>query len=132
MKYVKGTTFTTPMEQLNHGKIRLTMNDGFAETPWIGSAPESPDEVVLLNHALIFSPFESWGMILPKGSSNMEEIRKSEQITLHPEAFDKYIEEGIINAEGTPLIDYAEKIAVYRGSDDEETEEEASPLKVVR
>lgn len=119
MKYVKGNfkgnIDPAKDENTKHGKVRLTMPDGFSETPWVVERKDEPDHVVLVNHALIFMPFHSWGMIIPKGKSNMAEIRKSEVITLHPEAFDTYVEEGIIDTEGNPLgDDLHEKLDSYR------------------
>lgn len=114
MKYIKGE-FNGKLDDLKNGKISLRMNDGFAESPWVGTSDNEPKKCVLLNHALVFMPFESWGMILPKASTLVcDEIRDKEEITLHPEAFDGYVERGIIDKEGNPLQNAEERTAAYR------------------
>lgn len=99
MKYIKGNQIGE-IESYQQGKISLTDGMDFRESPWIGRIPDSR-EVVLLNHAVAFAPFESWGAIIPNGGSfNFLEMLNSKTLTLHPEAWDEYIKHGIIDSEG--------------------------------
>lgn len=119
MKYIRGE-FHTPIESLIHGKTGLTMPDGFSENLWIGRSVDMRDanKVVLLNNALIFLPFPSWGMILSQGG-DMSNIRAKEEITLHPEAFDNMVQRGDISEAGEVLLaDYEEMLKVYRSTED--------------
>jgi hypothetical protein len=99
MKYIKGKQ-TSSSETYKKSKMRLTDGDDFSENIWVGIIPDS-NEVMLLNHALAFYPFESWGAILPNSSSfNFLETLEKQELTLHPEAWDALIERKIINEEG--------------------------------
>ena len=99
MKYIKGNQIGK-IDDFPKGKIRLTDGDDFTETPWVGKIPNS-QEVVLLNHALAFTPHESWGAILPdRGRLNFLEMLESQELTLHPEAWEAYIEYEIIDMDG--------------------------------
>lgn len=107
MKYIKGNQ-TYSIKSCKQGKIRLVDNDGFAETPWIAEDPNGKDSV-LLNHALAFTPHESWGAVLPaRGSFNFIEMLEKQELTLHPEAWASYIENKIIDAEGNYIKKHTE------------------------
>lgn len=99
MKYIKGNQ-TYKLEDCKQIKIRLIDNDGFAESPW-AARYENLNESVLQNHAIAFIPHESWGAVLPTtGNFNFLEMLKSKKLTLHPEAWDAYIKEGVISEKG--------------------------------
>lgn len=122
MKYIKGTfagsiDYDTDKATIL-GKQRLTMPDGFSENLWVGKRTENPDTVVLLNDALIFMPFHSWGAIIGKGQNDMSELRKKEVIELHPEAFDAYLKQGVINEQGEIINDpnFTIKLEAYRNA----------------
>lgn len=104
MKYVKAEV-DYKIEDQPKGKIVLKDNEDFRESPWIAK-PKDQNHVVLLNHALLFLPFNSWGVILPTTSSEFDvtDLQEKQELLLHPEAFDAYLENGVIDAEGNYLI----------------------------
>ena len=122
MKYVKGTqTFpldaddkTVPTWKVN---IQYT-SGGRLETEGIW-VKQGDGEVVLLNHALAFYPFPSWGTVIPSKSNPKDTTDARERIditslrgtspdetilTLHPEAWDQYIDQGVMDADGNFII----------------------------
>jgi hypothetical protein len=101
MKYIKGNQIGS-IESYVQGRITLRDGMGFNEDPWIGKIPNT-DTAVLLNHALAFTPHESWGAIVPNHSFNFLEMLAKQELTLHPEAWDIYIKENIIDEEGNHL-----------------------------
>lgn len=104
MKYIKAQV-DYKIEEQPHSKITLIDAEDFRESPWIAK-PKDQDHVVLLNHALLFLPFSSWGVILPTTGSefNVAELQEKRELLLHPDAFDTYLEKGVIDAEGNYLI----------------------------
>lgn len=112
MIYIRGTQEYKLRDGIL-GKISLTDDDGFTETPWIKRF-EGIDEVVLVNEALAFVPYPSWGAILPNVHKfNFLAMLETEQLTLHPEAFDQYVKAGSIDEQGNyllPIGAYGEEI----------------------
>lgn len=120
MKYKKGDQ-TSKMESLPEVKFNLVA-DGDSEGIWAGQAE---DHVVLLNHALCFFPFPSWGVVLSSGNPagnlrekiDVTELRgespDNTTLTLHPDAWAQYLEHGIIDEEGnlTPKFEENEEAA---------------------
>lgn len=118
MKYIKSTqAYSISYEDKTAPtcKVNLICN-GDTEGIWV---KQGDGEITLLNHALAFYPFPSWGAIIPstrdaKDTSDIREridvteLRGSTPadtiITLHPEAWDQYIERGLIDAEGNLII----------------------------
>ena len=99
MKYKKAN-LTSKSETYKRSKMLLTDGEDFTENIWVGIIPDS-NEVMLLNHALGFYPFESWGAILPyKNPFNFIETAEKQELTLHPEAWDALLERKIINEKG--------------------------------
>lgn len=114
MKYTKGNqTFHLDADDdtVPTWKVNLQCA-GESEGIWV---KQGEGEVVLLNHALAFFPFPSWGTVIPSTSNpkNTSDIRERIDITslrgnspdetilmLHPEAWDQYIEQGIIDKDG--------------------------------
>jgi len=98
MKYIKGTqTYKLARRPLT--KLSLTDGMDFTETPWAKTAPDG-SHFVLQNHALAFTPHESWGAIIPTQRFNFLAMLKAQELTLHPEAWKVYIKEKIIDAKG--------------------------------
>lgn len=114
MKYIKGTqTYPLSYEDKTAPtwKVNLVCN-GDAEGIWV---KQGDKEVVLLNHALAFYPFPSWGVVIPSTRDDKDTSQNRERIdittlrgdspadtvlTLHPEAWDQYIEHGQIDTDG--------------------------------
>jgi len=118
MKYVKGTqTYSLDLDNKTAPTTKANIIcDGEVEGIWI---KQGDGEVVLLNHALAFYPFPSWGTIIPSTRDTKDKSDKRERIditalrgyspadtvlTLHPEAWDQYIEQGTMDAEGNFII----------------------------
>lgn len=101
MKYIRGVSDST-IEELPKCKLRLTDGDEFTETPWGARLPDG-EGIVLLNHALAFTPWPSWGAIMPSTSFNFLEMHGKQELTLHPEAFDYYLKEKWIAEDGEGL-----------------------------
>jgi hypothetical protein len=101
MKYIKGDQIGA-IDSYIVSKISLSDGEGFSEYLWIGLIPNT-DQAVLKNHALAFTPHESWGAIVPARSFNFLEMLKKQELTLHPSAWDKYIENDIIDSEGNHI-----------------------------
>ena len=103
-KYRKGNQ-TDKLEDLPTIKIRLN-RDGEGEHPW---AKQGADYVVLQNNALHFLPFNSWGAVLPsknppgdmRETIDISHLKPDDELELHPEAWDSYLENGVIEADGT-------------------------------
>lgn len=99
MRYIKGTqTYSLDDKKCKLVKVSLTDGKGFTETPWAMKFQGS-DHCVLQNHALAFTPHPSWGAIIP-GNFNFLEMLEKQELTLHPEAWDAYLEKKIIDANG--------------------------------
>jgi len=101
MKYVKGTSEQS-LESMPMAKIRLFDNEDFSETPW-AKRMENNEGFVLQNHALAFTPWPSWGAIMPSSSFNFIEMVEKQELTLHPEAYDYYLKEKWIDEDGNGL-----------------------------
>jgi hypothetical protein len=99
MKYIKGEQ-SYKIESCKQGKIRMHDGKGFAETLWIAEDPNGKDSI-LINHAVAFTPHVSWGAVIPaRGSFNFLEMLNKQELVLHPEAFDQYVKQGIIDDAG--------------------------------
>ena len=86
--------------------IKLRLEDGyeFSENPW-GKRFENSNEVVLQNHALAFTPFHSWGVVIPSaGTFNFIDILEKGELVLHPEAWDSYIIGKVIDKHGNYIF----------------------------
>ena len=75
-------------------------------------------EMALMNDAVSFDPFPTWGMIFPWSTDFSVEAIKSvapndSEFVLHPEIWDKYAEEGYFDADGRLSEKYKEE---HRGS----------------
>jgi hypothetical protein len=114
MKYIKGNQ-SYKLDDCKLIKLRLKDDEDFVETPWakqFGSEKES----VLQNHALAFTPFHSWGAVLPTtGTFNFIETLEKQELVLHPEAWESYIENKVIDEEGN---------YIYNPEDEEDDEDE--------
>ena len=104
MRYLKSEN-TTPLNQMELGKVRLTVNGQDTENIWI---KRDSDKCYLQNHALNLYPYPSWGLELPYSSNiDIAELRGETPedgiLVLHPEAFsniEKYLdEEGVFDYE---------------------------------
>lgn len=103
IKYMKVADATESLENLEFGKVLLTTSDDGGEKPWVKVMTDGRQ--VLQNHALCFNPFPSWGMILPGGyEHNVDHIRESREIPLHPEAYQFYLDEKLIDDEGNFIV----------------------------
>lgn len=121
VKYIRGTQ-TSKIEEGVQGKMRLHINDEDPENIWIRTCE---DGIVIQNHAFNLYPFSSWGAIVPK-DGNLISIRESMEITLHPEAYDEYLKQGIIDAEGNFILPKQEEddtVVGDNGSDPEQSGE---------
>ena len=98
MKYIKGDQ-TEPIESYKQSRISLTDGIDFRETPWVGLIPNT-NKAVLLNHALAFTPHESWGAVIPSRGFNFLDMLEKQELTLHPEAWETYLERKIIDEDG--------------------------------
>lgn len=109
MKYTKGNQ-TSKLNDLELCKLKL-VRKGRSEGIWIR---QGDGEVILQNHSLAFLPYPSWGVVLTSKYTRATEISKREEIditdilnnedviiTLHPEAWDSYIEKKYITEDGT-------------------------------
>jgi hypothetical protein len=108
LKYRKGNQ-TDKLEDLPTLKVRM-VRDGDGEGPWV---KQGADYVVLQNHAVCFLPFHSWGTVFPSNNPpgenretiDISHLQPDDGLELHPEAWDSYLENGIIEADGTFIPD---------------------------
>lgn len=98
MKYIKGNQ-TWKIEDANRVKMRFQDDDDFVETPWGAKSPDGK-EYALLNHALAFTPALSWGAIFNTTNVSFIPILDKQELILHPEAYDYYKKEGVIDTDG--------------------------------
>lgn len=98
MKYIKGDR-TYKLDDCKFIKLRLTDGNDFSETPW-GKQYKDESTAVLMNHALAFTPHPSWGAIVPVGTFNFLTMLNKKELTLHPEAWESYLKEGVIDEQG--------------------------------
>ena len=116
MKYVKGDQ-EYKLDSKEMIKVNL-VHDGEIEGIW---ARQADDHIVLQNASLAFYPLPSWGAVFPSTPDHESEYRKKIDVTsirgdsplgtvleLHPEAWDKYIAQNMINEEGQLLDDDGE------------------------
>lgn len=110
MKYIKGTqTYKLGEDDAEITKVGLMCN-GDGEGIWV---EQHDNEVVLQNHSLaMYGP--SWGAVIPSTRkkddmfSMREEIdvtalSEEKELTLHPSAWDTYLEKGLIDADGNHI-----------------------------
>jgi hypothetical protein len=115
MKYIKGNqTYPLSAEDATvpTWKCRLVCGGADGEGIWV---KQGEKEVVLLNDSLHFYPFRTWGAVFPSRSHPKDTSEERETIdvasirgetpedcviTLHPEAWDQYLERGIIDEDG--------------------------------
>jgi len=117
MKYIRGDQ-TYKLGDLPTLKINLVA-DGESEGIWVKQAEK---EVILQNHAVGFYPIQSWGVVLPSTNPSGEQREKIDvtemrgegpkdlELTLHPEAWDQYLEHNTIDEEGRPLDEEGNRI----------------------
>ena len=118
MKYIKGTQTSllvypdTSDEDMKYEekrrtvKLRLTDKEGYAETPWarwLIDKDRNDEGYALLNHAMAFTPYPSWGAIIPSRNFMFVDMLQKQELTLHPEAFDYYFEQKWIDKDGNAL-----------------------------
>ncbi|CCH01926.1 hypothetical protein FAES_3920 [Fibrella aestuarina BUZ 2] len=101
LRYRQATYATYPLEDQPLGKIRLTCGEGPGEGIWV-ARPAGADHVVLQNDALNFYPNKSIGVILPTTGNNYDATNLLNEgvLDLHPEAWQQYLEHGLIDASG--------------------------------
>ena len=110
MKYTKGDakfSLDEDKREFDYVKVRIQLdNEQFGvggETPWAFKCKKTGN-LFLANHAVALMPFPSWGMSIPSSSVNQEQADELyENRVLHPEAFEAYIENKVIDAEGNFL-----------------------------
>lgn len=107
MKYIKGTqTYKLDADDVELTQISLVC-DGIREGLWV---EQHENEIVLQNHWL-YLDVPTWGVVIPsarkKGDpSELREVVEAtslvekQELTLHPEAWDKYLKEGSIDEDG--------------------------------
>ncbi|KKN28800.1 hypothetical protein LCGC14_0850400 [marine sediment metagenome] len=103
LQYRKGPQ-QEKLDDLPTHKIDLVMN-GDTEGIWV---KQGTDYVVLQNAALHFHPFPSWGVVFssknPPGDRretvDVSHLAPQDGLELHPEAWETYVERGVIDAEG--------------------------------
>lgn len=119
MKYIKGEQ-TYPIsagdDTTPTWKCRLVCDGTDGEGIWV---KQGEKEIVLLNDSLHFLPFRTWGAVFPSNSHPKDTNQERETIdvakfrgetpddaviTLHPEAWDSYIEHGVIDTDGNFII----------------------------
>ena len=104
MKYTKSNHTFKLLEEGDTVKIRLTDNDGFSERPWAKTSNvEGEQGYILLNHALAFTPWPSWGAVMPFSNFNFKEMLEKQELSLHPDAYQHYLSEKWIDEEGNGL-----------------------------
>jgi len=114
MKYIKGPQ-NYSLESLETCKCNVVCS-GNSEGIWVKQAD---GEVILQNHSLAFYPFPTWGLVLPSKSHTKDTSNTRERIdvtalrgdspdktvlTIHPEAWESYLKEGVIDEEGNFII----------------------------
>lgn len=103
MKYTKGNqSFNLDTKDCTYIKTRF--NDGTGgETPWAFKS-NSTQELFNANQVLHLLPFPSWGCKIPASNMGKSEIEDlSDERELHPDAWDEYIKNKIIDKEGNFL-----------------------------
>ena len=101
MKYIKGSQ-DYKIWQVN-AKRRFDWEwETHSETVWI-YRHKNWDEI-LLNNCLMFAPHNSWWAIIPKEVATLTDVLNLEELTFHPEAWEMYLEEGIINEAGEVIV----------------------------
>lgn len=98
MKYIKGKQ-TWSIGDAPNVKMRLTDDIDFTETPWGVTSPDGK-EFALVNNALAFTPYFSWGAIFNSTSFNFLSILEAKELTLHPTAYDYAFDQGAIDENG--------------------------------
>jgi len=99
MKYIKGNQETI-LTLLPLIKISLVDSQGDVERIW---AREGEGDVYLANRSISF-PHPTWGVVFPYSGEVIhlpEEF--PEVLTLHPDAWEEYLKNGIIDKEGNFL-----------------------------
>lgn len=100
IRYKKAEGIVKSSQELFDGnKSKMGLSDGEPPNENIWIAKIDNNRAMLLNHALAFYPFPTWGAIVPL-NGNIKSIKESYLIELHQDAWDKYFEEGVINEEG--------------------------------
>ena len=102
VKYIR-SAHTDPLKDGTMGKMRLVVNGEDPENIWV---KRFNGYSVLQNHAINLFPFESWGAIIPSvnGEFDLNGIRESMVLELHPEAYDEYVKQSIIQPDGTFIV----------------------------
>lgn len=98
---------TWKLDEAEQDKVRMTTNHEVGgESIWV---VKHGNEMALRNHALAFYPFPSWGAVFPyQREIDVTDVRGKKPsdtvLTLHPEAWDKLVEAGAIDAEGNFIL----------------------------
>lgn len=107
--YKKGTAAFSIKEGL---MAKMCLFDGDDEqTPirehiFVKRDPRGEDpQVVLINHAVNLQPWPSWGALLDKYKNeyDLAALLETGCITLHPQAWETYLSQGIIDEQGVFL-----------------------------
>ena len=110
MKYTKGKQKYS-LDDCDMIKVRVVA-DGDGEIPW-AKKHKGADHFVLMNDAISFYPCRSWGAVFYSSDKEVDvtEIRGESpadlELELHPEAWDQYIENGLIDSDGNIILEEA-------------------------
>jgi hypothetical protein len=99
MRYIKGSQETV-LKDLPIIKVKMVDPQGEVESIW---AREGKCEIYLGNHSVSFS-CPTWGVAFPYSGEDilLPEVFP-EVLTLHPDAWEEYLKNGIIDKEGNLL-----------------------------
>lgn len=103
MKYVMAENMPNDIPDQDGHTIQLTIDGITVEE--IFAINVNAENQMLVNHAVAFHPFPSWGMILPVGNSiEVKDYQQKLTIPLHPEAYADYVAEEIIDEDGKIIM----------------------------
>lgn len=105
LTYRKVESFDEKASELRNGKVGLDPDGDMRENIWVGYSENHPDDMVLLNHAICFHPFHSWGAILPKDNPDaaVRKYRNELSIPVTCESYKEMISQGIITDKGVSI-----------------------------
>lgn len=107
------------LDDINPTKILLRDGGEMPENIWCKRAG---GHVVLMNHALAFHPFPSWGLVMPAAASlDAKPIKDADPSVLRviPEAYDNMVALGFILADGTINPDYRDPSEIDHAPENE-------------
>ncbi len=107
MRYVADET-KSDINKLPVIKVTICINGEDREGIWVAQDKEKGC-AYLLNHAVAFYPFHSWGLkIADRPVVDIAEIRGDSPdtavLTVHPEAYKGMLEHGVIDSEGNFIV----------------------------